>query len=30
MASGEVVTKGSPDEVRNHPKVLESYLGATA
>ena len=29
MASGEVVTIGSPDEVREHPEVLESYLGAT-
>ena len=30
MAAGQVITQGSPDEVRAHPKVLESYLGATA
>jgi len=30
MASGAVVTIGRPDEVRRHPEVLASYLGATA
>ena len=30
MAAGRVITTGSPDEVRAHPEVLESYLGATA
>ncbi|MDQ1374349.1 MAG: hypothetical protein QOJ09_1687 [Actinomycetota bacterium] len=30
MASGAVVTSGRPEEVRNHPEVLRSYLGATA
>ena len=30
MAAGQVVTTGTPAEVREHPKVLESYLGATA
>ncbi len=30
MASGAVITSGRPDEVRNHPEVLRSYLGATA
>jgi branched-chain amino acid transport system ATP-binding protein len=30
MASGAVVTKGVPDDVRNHPEVLASYLGKTA
>jgi ABC-type branched-subunit amino acid transport system ATPase component len=30
MASGQVITSGTPDEVRNHPEVLASYLGATA
>lgn len=30
MAEGAVVTSGPPDEVRRHPEVLRSYLGATA
>ncbi|MEX2292336.1 MAG: ABC transporter ATP-binding protein [Acidimicrobiales bacterium] len=30
MASGGVVTSGPPDEVRRHPEVLRSYLGAPA
>ena len=30
MASGRVVTKGRPEDVRNHPEVLESYLGVRA
>ena len=30
MAEGAVITTGSPDEVRAHPDVLRSYLGATA
>ena len=30
MASGQVITVGAPAEVREHPKVLESYLGASA
>ena len=30
MAQGAVVTTGSPDEVRAHPDVLRSYLGASA
>jgi branched-chain amino acid transport system ATP-binding protein len=30
MAAGRVITTGTPDEVRAHPEVLESYLGATA
>jgi branched-chain amino acid transport system ATP-binding protein len=30
MAAGRVVTTGLPDEVRAHPDVLRSYLGATA
>ena len=30
MAAGQVITAGTPAEVRAHPKVLESYLGATA
>jgi branched-chain amino acid transport system ATP-binding protein len=29
MDAGEVVVVGSPDEVLRHPRVLESYLGAT-
>jgi len=24
---GEMVTEGTPDEVRSHPKVIEAYLG---
>ena len=28
MAAGKVITIGTPDEVRNHPEVLTSYLGA--
>ena len=30
MAAGQVITVGTPTEVREHPKVLESYLGASA
>jgi ABC-type branched-subunit amino acid transport system ATPase component len=30
MAAGRVITSGKPDEVRAHPEVLRSYLGATA
>ena len=30
MAAGKVITMGPPDEVRNHPEVLTSYLGASA
>jgi ABC-type branched-subunit amino acid transport system ATPase component len=30
MAEGAVVTVGKPEEVRRHPEVLRSYLGATA
>ena len=30
MAAGQVITEGTPAEVRNHPEVLSSYLGATA
>jgi ABC-type branched-subunit amino acid transport system ATPase component len=30
MAEGAVVTSGPPDDVRRHPEVLRSYLGATA
>jgi branched-chain amino acid transport system ATP-binding protein len=30
MASGRVITSGLPDDVRAHPDVLRSYLGATA
>ncbi len=30
MAEGAVVTSGRPDDVRQHPEVLRSYLGATA
>ena len=30
MAAGQVITVGTPAEVREHPKVLESYLGASA
>jgi len=30
MAAGRTVTRGTPDEVRAHPEVLESYLGARA
>jgi ABC-type branched-subunit amino acid transport system ATPase component len=30
MAEGAVVTTGPPEEVRRHPEVLRSYLGATA
>ena len=29
MASGKVVTSGQPEEVRAHPEVLRSYLGAS-
>ena len=30
MASGKVITSGRPEDVRAHPDVLRSYLGATA
>ena len=30
MAAGAVITEGTPDDVRAHPEVLQSYLGATA
>jgi ABC-type branched-subunit amino acid transport system ATPase component len=30
MASGAVIADGTPAEVRAHPEVLQSYLGATA
>jgi ABC-type branched-subunit amino acid transport system ATPase component len=30
MAAGRVITSGKPEEVRAHPEVLRSYLGATA
>jgi branched-chain amino acid transport system ATP-binding protein len=30
MASGSVITTGTPSEVRDHPAVLTSYLGAKA
>jgi branched-chain amino acid transport system ATP-binding protein len=30
MAAGRVITTGLPAEVRAHPEVLRSYLGATA
>ena len=30
MAEGAVVTSGRPEDVRRHPEVLRSYLGATA
>jgi ABC-type branched-subunit amino acid transport system ATPase component len=30
MAEGAVVTSGAPEDVRRHPEVLRSYLGATA
>jgi branched-chain amino acid transport system ATP-binding protein len=30
MAAGKVITMGAPEDVRNHPEVLTSYLGASA
>ena len=30
MAAGRTITRGTPDKVRAHPEVLESYLGAKA
>ena len=30
LADGQVVTVGTPDEVRTHPKVIEAWLGADA
>jgi ABC-type branched-subunit amino acid transport system ATPase component len=27
MESGQVIADGTPDEVRNNPRVVESYLG---
>jgi ABC-type branched-subunit amino acid transport system ATPase component len=30
MARGQVITRGAPAEIRKHPEVLTSYLGAKA
>ncbi len=30
MAAGKVITAGKPEDVRNHPEVLTSYLGQSA
>jgi branched-chain amino acid transport system ATP-binding protein len=30
MANGRTLTTGTPSEVRAHPEVLRSYLGARA
>jgi branched-chain amino acid transport system ATP-binding protein len=30
MAAGRTVTSGPPADVRAHPEVLRSYLGASA
>jgi len=30
MAAGRVITTGRPEDVRNHPEVLRSYLGQSA
>lgn len=30
LDTGSVVAEGTPDEVLNHPRVVESYLGAAA
>jgi ABC-type branched-subunit amino acid transport system ATPase component len=29
MADGQVISQGTPDEVRNDPVVVESYLGGS-
>jgi ABC-type branched-subunit amino acid transport system ATPase component len=29
MADGEVIASGTPQHVRNHPRVVEAYLGGT-
>ena len=30
LDSGEIIALGEPEEIKNHPKVIETYLGETA